>query len=107
MMLRTTRTDGRGSEGNVKEEGNNKSQCSKFLSNLFLVKTKDGGQMSVINLKYLEEFIPCNHFKMEGLQNLRYLLQEGDYLCKLDLKDTSLTEPKTLICFDWLVNINN
>ena len=24
-------------------------------------------------------FIPYNHFKIEGLQNLRYLLQEGDY----------------------------
>ena len=24
---------------------------------------------------------------MEGLQNLRYLLQEGDYMCQLDLKD--------------------
>ena len=24
---------------------------------------------------------------MEGLQNLKYMLQKGDYMCKLDLKD--------------------
>ena len=58
----------------------------EFLSNLFLVKKKDGGQRPVINLKHLNAFIPYNHFKMEGLQKLRYLLQEGDYMWKLDLK---------------------
>ena len=30
---------------------------------------------------------------MEGLQNLRYLLQEGDYLSKLDLKDAYYCVP--------------
>lgn len=44
-------------------------------------------ERSVINLKPLNEFIPYNHFKMEGLQNLRYLFQGGYCLCKLDLKD--------------------
>ena len=37
-------------------------------------------------MKHLHVFIPYNHFKREGLQNLRYLLQDGDYLCKLDLR---------------------
>ena len=62
----------------------------EFLNNLFLVKKNNGreerGQRLVVNLKHLNVFIPYNHFKMEGFQNLRYLLQEGDYLCKLDLK---------------------
>ena len=30
---------------------------------------------------------------MEGLQNLRYFLQEGDGLCKLNLKDTYYCVP--------------
>ena len=66
----------------------------KFLSNSFLAKKKEGGmggegeeQSPIINLKHLNAFLTCNHFKMEGLQNLIYFLQEGNYLCKLDLKD--------------------
>ena len=31
--------------------------------------------------------IPYCHFKVEGLQNMKYMLQKGDYMCKLDLKD--------------------
>ena len=27
-------------------------------------------------------------FKIDGLQNLRYMLQKGGYICKLDLRDT-------------------
>ena len=30
--------------------------------------------MPVINLKHLNVVIPYNHFKLEGLQNLRYFL---------------------------------
>ena len=65
----------------------------EFLSNLLLVKKKDEGQRPVINLKHLNAFIPYNHFKMAGLQNLRYLLQDGDYMCKLDLKDVYYCVP--------------
>ena len=30
---------------------------------------------------------------MEGLQNLKYMLRKGDYMCKLDLKDTYFSVP--------------
>ena len=72
-----------------------KVQPSKgeFVSNLFLVKKKDGGQRPVINLKQLNAYIPYCHFKMEGLQNLKYMLQKGDYICKLDLKDAYFSVP--------------
>ena len=49
----------------------------EFVSNLFLVKKKDGGQRPVINLKQLNEYIPCRHFRMEGLQNIKYILEKG------------------------------
>ena len=45
------------------------------------------------NKSEINAFIPYNHFKMEGLQNLRYLLQEGDYMCKLDLEDVYYCVP--------------
>ena len=41
-----------------------------FVSHLFLVSKKGGGQPTVINLKGLNTFIPYKHFKMEGLHLL-------------------------------------
>ena len=65
----------------------------EFLSNIFLVQKKDGGQRPVINLKNLNKYVPYQHFKMEGLHCLKYLLQQGDWMCKIDLKDAYFTIP--------------
>ena len=65
----------------------------EFVSNLFLLKKKDVGQRPVINLKQLNAYIPHCDFKMEGLQNLNYVLQKRDYMCKLDLKDAYFSVP--------------
>ena len=51
-------------------------QKDKFLSNIFIVKKKDGGKRPVINLKELKQYIPLLHFKMESLQSLKTLLQK-------------------------------
>jgi len=64
-----------------------------FYSNLFLVPKKDGGQRPVINLKALNQFVQKQHFKMEGIHNLKDLLQPGDWLGKVDLKDAFFTIP--------------
>ena len=44
------------------------------------------GNRPVTNLKHLNNFIPYQHFKMEGLNLLQNMLQEKDFMCKLDLK---------------------
>ena len=62
------------------------SKDSQFLSNLFLVPKKDGGNRSVINLKALNSLILYSHFKMEGLHLLKYLLRENNFMCKVDRK---------------------
>ena len=85
-------------------------QTGEFISNLFLVGKKDGGHRPVINLKHLNQFVPYQHFKMEGLHYLKFLLQEEDYMCKLDLKDAYFSVPlhkdsRKLIRFPWSGNL--
>ena len=82
----------------------------QFLSNLFLVAKKDGASRPVINLKTLNKFIPYKHFEMEGLHCLKYLIQQNDYLCKVDLKDAYFSVPlhnnsRKLLRFLWLGNL--
>ena len=81
----------------------------EFVSNLFFVNKKDGDQTPVINLKQLNTYIPYCHFRMEGLQNLKYMLQKGDYMCKLDLQDAYFSFPleknsRQFVRFRWSGN---
>ena len=64
-----------------------------FISSLFVVPKKDGGNRPVVNLKPLNQYITYKHFKMEGIHMLRDLLKLGDWLVKIDLKDAYLTVP--------------
>lgn len=61
----------------------------QFISTLFLVEKGQGtGEFrSVINLKALKRFLPKDKFKMEKFRIARSLLQRGDYMMKLELKD--------------------
>ena len=65
----------------------------EFISSVFLVKKKDGGNRPVINLKELNSYVTCQHFKMEGLYLLKHLVQTGDWMIKIDLKDADFTVP--------------
>ena len=69
----------------------------ELASNLFLLKKKDGSLKPVINLKQLNAHIPYCHFKMECLQNLKYMLQKGYYMRKLNL-EISLGKKFKAIC---------
>ena len=71
---------GKGGEIYVEETSHPKTFVKKdqFLSNLFLVGKKDGGNRPAINLKSLNAFIPYLHFKMEGLHLLKDMLKEKD-----------------------------
>ena len=74
-----------------------KHQEGEFLSNIFLVPKKEGlkvvGQRPVINLKELNKFLVCDHFKIESLNCLKDILAHGDFMCKIDLKDAYFSVP--------------
>jgi len=77
-----------------------------YVSQIFLVEKKDGGQRPVINLKGLNQFVKTEHFKMEGLHLLPGLLQPQDLMIKMNLKDTYLQIPihpnyQHLLTFQW------
>ena len=63
-------------------------QDDQFTSTLFLVEKDNGEFRPVINLRALNRFLGKESFKMEGLQVVRSLLQKGDFMMKLDLKDS-------------------
>ena len=87
------------------------TQCKNhYISNLFLTSKKDVGNRPVINLKHLNNFIPYQHFKMEGLNLLQSMLQEKDFMCKLDLKDAYFCVPlkkesRKYVRFQWEVTL--
>ena len=82
----------------------------KFISNIFVVGKNDGGNYAVINLKKLNPFIRCEHFKIEGLNCLKFLLEQNDFLCKIDLKDAYFPIPLSkqsskYVRFKWSGNL--
>ena len=66
---------------------------SGFFSPMFVVPKKDGGWRPIINLRKLNAFLSVSHFKMENINSVRDVIQENDYMGKIDLKDAYLTVP--------------
>ena len=65
---------------------------AEFLSNIFLFSKKDGGNEPVINLNYLNSFIPYQRFKMEGVHLIKDL-QVNDFKIRIDLKEAYFGMP--------------
>jgi len=69
------------------------SQDNQFISTLFLVQKENGEFHPVINLWVLNRFLKKESLKLDGLQVVRSLLQKGDFMMKLDLKDAYYAIP--------------
>jgi len=59
----------------------------EFISNIFVVSKPNGDYRLIINLKQLNAFLDCPHFKMEDYRTVCNLLKQDDFLATLDLKD--------------------
>ena len=61
------------------------SDTDGFFSALFVIPKKSGGFRPIVNLKGLNSFVCYEHFKMERLDSVKFLLKKGDWLVNLDL----------------------
>lgn len=82
------------------------TQDRGFISRIFLVPKKGGKNRPVINLRPLNRFLRYQHFKMEGIVVVKHLLQQGDWLTRIDLKDAYFSVPvhpdhRNLLRFMW------
>jgi len=56
----------------------------QFQSTIFVRPKKEAGKFRpIINLKRLNQYMPYAPFKMEGLKNIKELLNHGDYMVKI------------------------
>ena len=81
-------------------------QKGQFISRLFTVAKKDGSRRPVVNLRPLNNFITKKRFKMEGVVLLKSLVQQGDWMVSIDLKDAYLSvavaeEHRKYLRFQW------
>ena len=66
----------------------------KFLSTVFLVKQSTKTR-PIFSLKSLNQFIKKEKFKLEGLDQVKTMIQPNDYFMKLDLTDAYYSVPIT------------
>jgi hypothetical protein len=67
-----------------------------FYSHVFTVPKKSGGYRPVIDLKILNSFIICPHFKMETDRMIRQQLRQGEWTTSIDFTDAYLHIPVML-----------
>lgn len=65
----------------------------KFLAGLFLRPKPDDQFRLIIDLSPLNELLKKEHFKMDNLQQALDLMEQGDYMCKVDLKNAYYSVP--------------
>jgi ribonuclease HI len=62
-------------------------ESEQFVSTIFVVPKTDGSSRLVINLRKLNEYVDCPHFKMEDIRTAIPLISKNCFLAVLDVKD--------------------
>lgn len=78
---------------------------TQYTSPFFLIKQKEKLR-PILDLRFLNNFIEKEHFKMEGLPVAKQMLRKGDWMTKVDLKDAYQAVPlaeesKKYLGFKW------
>jgi hypothetical protein len=79
----------------------------QYVSNVFVRTNPDTKKhRMILNLKNLNHFVKYQHFKMETLSQISQVIQTGDFLVKIDLKDAFWSIPihksfQKLMRFRW------
>ena len=79
----------------MKAIAQSKKGPGNYISSVFLIPETDSGTRLLLNLKLFNNFASTIHFKMENLQNILYLVDEGYWMSVLDLLDAYLGIPIT------------
>ncbi|KAG1205851.1 hypothetical protein G6F69_009228 [Rhizopus microsporus] len=64
-------------------------QCSRFILEL----SEPNKIRPILDCRKINQFVQCNHFKMEGVPALRDIVEPNDFLTKIDLKDAYIVVP--------------
>jgi hypothetical protein len=75
-------------KGAIEETENEPGQ---FLGFVFPRPKRDGSIRPIFNLKELNQFIPYEHFKMEGVHLALDMIRKDSWFTKLDLKDAYMS----------------
>lgn len=60
---------------------------NQFVSNIFLRPKPNGSSRLIVNLRRLNEFIQCEHFKIEDRKTVIQLMSPGAFMATIDLTD--------------------
>ena len=79
---------------------------SGIVSNVFATPKKDGSYRMILNLQQLNEFVVCQHFKMDNIQTALRLVRPQCFMASVDLKDAYYSVPIALehrhfLMFKW------
>ena len=58
-----------------------------FFSSIFLRIKNDGNYRMILNLKKINKYIECEHFKMESSQNVLHTVKPKAWKASVNLKD--------------------
>jgi len=81
-------------------------QKDQFVGHTFLCLNNNRSFRPVFNLKPFNRFVAYEHFKMEGMNMVTSLLQQGDWVCSIDIKDAYFAvlivqEHRKYLKFQW------